>query len=1135
MSLGALAFLVGNQIGKTQKNTYERNLEEERKKEERAIQAKKDQEARDYQTFLKKQEVEFQYQKDFELYKQTELKNEELANRLATVDLVEAEAVLSGMIKDKVQIQSVLNLIKAKKQEKQALGEVDIDLEVQKFEALSPLRINEEVQKFEKLTDKVVDRTKLVEGAKLKVQFAAEKVKLQDTEFQDLTLDNKINELEKTELARGKVAILNKLSEYSNKELQDLVNQVSAGKIKSDTIAEGKANTVALIEKLGNNELQALELLISSNKIISDSKATSTARIAALKDELGDKELQRLLLSAKKDELTQSYTLKLDDDMLRLANDDYQALLNVTKANAILSEQAAKDNAMVVTLGNKELQNKLLTVKRLEGLQEGDINLINELKTLGNKKLQGLLRDAEVDKERALQIVRNVAELDLYKDKQFIDTKEAQKLKAIEKAENIERTLKISIPLDDSGEDEMDLGELEVPFYKNFKGGTQQEKNEAPLKHMELMVSDGTFSKIMQFGTPDQIKFAQRKLYSTVAKYLDDVGSSGSFESEVPLVLQNFGGLTQDSAAEAIVTQAQDDENFKAIEKFGIDNNIPSNSLTTVTYVAGPRVMTAYRVMLPEHKKVFDGLMNFRLTNNLTRQERLNAGEALKYLDDASLTFYTEFLKPDAKFPAGYDFSDLKMVQSFLNDGNSRKKVKIRMPKAIRDKLLVAGRAAGFTSAGQYITAISAGINTNKKPGVKMKYGAKKKMLEDLGLDYIDINAKANSSMMLERALFSFISTWEQDDIDSFKNDPQNEELLEGVVADVDATSLAGAPLSTINLIFSKLPNAAKGVMERFDLEFEELKDAETDNPITRLKSSGTEAQTFAGFGEVLRTNKLSNYSALNFNDVNDKAEIKEEFERQRLVNPSLIAKIAANANKNIGEVTEEDYYNAEIAARQRNQNAYDEALVAYNQSSADSDARIGAKRDLLKFVIAYQYASLLQGGTGGRTISDQDVENMLTALNAGELADPQGAITSSLEVLKQARLQREISTAYLSGDKAEMAGAHFFEKELAADVKFVYNSGDFAYRIKKASGNGKGTSQQSATNNQAFSMSSQGLIVRSGESDNQTISTKQLVQDFIEGKPVTVTEDLLKEYPELKEDYSVGQIIFDQSKGSGT
>jgi hypothetical protein len=1128
MSLGALAFLVGNQIGKTQKSNYERNLEEERKKEERANQAQIDKELRDYQTFLKKQEVQFQYQKDFELYKQTELKNEELANRLQNMDLIEAEAVLSGMIKDKVQIQSILNLISAKQQEAQALGEVALDLKVKEFQTLSPLRIEEEVEKFKALTQPTADRAALVEGAKLDVQFASEKAKLQDTEFQNLTLDNKINELEKTELARGRAAILNKLAEYSNKELQELVREVSAGKIKSDTAAQGQANTVALIEKLGNKELQALELLISSNKIISDSKATSTARIAAMKAELGDKELQKLLLSAEEDKINQQYTLKLQDEMIRLTSDDYQALLNSTKASQILSEQAAKDKALITTLSNKELQDKLLTVKRLEGLQEGDIKVINELKMLDNKKLQGLLLDAKVNEERALQIVRNVAELDLYTSKKFIDNQDAQTAKDIAEAENIEKTLKISIPLGEFGEDFGEDEILEVPFYKNFEGKTQQAKNEAPLKHMELMVSDGTFSKIMQFGTQDQIKFAQRKLYSTVAKYLDDTASSGSFESEVPIVLQNFGGFTEDSAAEAIVTQAQNDENFRAIEQFAIDNNIPSSNLTTVTYVAGARVKTAYKVMTSEHKEVFDKLMNFRLTNNLTTQERLDAGEALKYIDDASLTFYTEFLKPDDKFSAGYDFSDLQMVQSFLNDG-------IRMPKAIRNKLLVAGRAAGFTNAAQYITAISAGINTNKKPGVKMKYGAKKKLLEDVGLDYIDINAKANSSMMLERALFSFISTWEQEDIDSFKTDPQNAELLQGVVADADATSLAGAPLSAINMIFSKLPNAAKGTMKRFGLEFTELIDAETGNPVSQLKSSGTEADTFAGFGEVLRTNQLSNYSSLNLNDASDRAEIKEEFERQRLINPSLIAKIARNANKNIGEVTEEDYYNSEIAARQRNQQAYDEALVRYNTSAADSDARIGAKRDLLKFVIAYQYASLLQGGTGGRTISDQDVENMLTALNAGELADPQGAITSSLEVLKQARLQREISTAYLSGDKAEMAGAHFFEKELAADVKFVYNSGDFAYRIKKASGNGKGTSQQSTVTNQAFSMTSDGVVIRSGEADNQTISTKQLVQDFIDGKPITVTEDLLEQHPELKEKYSVGQTILNESKGSGT
>ena len=67
MSLGALAFLVGNQIGKTQKSNYERNLEEERKKEERANLAQIAKEQRDYETFLKKTEVELQSKKDFEI------------------------------------------------------------------------------------------------------------------------------------------------------------------------------------------------------------------------------------------------------------------------------------------------------------------------------------------------------------------------------------------------------------------------------------------------------------------------------------------------------------------------------------------------------------------------------------------------------------------------------------------------------------------------------------------------------------------------------------------------------------------------------------------------------------------------------------------------------------------------------------------------------------------------------------------------------------------------------------------------------------------------------------------------------------------------------------------------------------
>ena len=34
--------------------------------------------------------------------------------------------------------------------------------------------------------------------------------------------------------------------------------------------------------------------------------------------------------------------------------------------------------------------------------------------------------------------------------------------------------------------------------------------------------------------------------------------------------------------------------------------------------------------------------------------------------------------------------------------------------------------------------------------------------------------------------------------------------------------------------------------------------------------------------------------------------------------------------------------------------------------------------------MLAYHIAAAIQGGTGGRTISDQDVQNILNALNFG-------------------------------------------------------------------------------------------------------------------------------------------------------
>ena len=58
------------------------------------------------------------------------------------------------------------------------------------------------------------------------------------------------------------------------------------------------------------------------------------------------------------------------------------------------------------------------------------------------------------------------------------------------------------------------------------------------------------------------------------------------------------------------------------------------------------------------------------------------------------------------------------------------------------------------------------------------------------------------------------------------------------------------------------------------------------------------------------------------------------------------------------------------------------------------------AIRQYHKYMLAYQLAAAIQGGTGGRTISDQDVQNILTALNFGTFTDARYEVAT----LKEAR-----------------------------------------------------------------------------------------------------------------------------------
>ena len=80
---------------------------------------------------------------------------------------------------------------------------------------------------------------------------------------------------------------------------------------------------------------------------------------------------------------------------------------------------------------------------------------------------------------------------------------------------------------------------------------------------------------------------------------------------------------------------------------------------------------------------------------------------------------------------------------------------------------------------------------------------------------------------------------------------------------------------------------------------------------------------------------------------------------------------------------------------------------IAKELSSSNSQERLLAQRKYYRMMIAYQMAAAIQGGTGGRTISDQDVDNILKALGGAsasstpeaEIAGIDAALTLMQEI----------------------------------------------------------------------------------------------------------------------------------------
>ena len=170
------------------------------------------------------------------------------------------------------------------------------------------------------------------------------------------------------------------------------------------------------------------------------------------------------------------------------------------------------------------------------------------------------------------------------------------------------------------------------------------------------------------------------------------------------------------------------------------------------------------------------------------------------------------------------------------------------------------------------------------------------------------------------------------------------------------------------------------------------------------------------------------------------------------------------------------------------------------------------ALRGYYRFMSAYALASAVQGGTGGRTISDQDVANFLKAFNTDRvLADPALEERVLKHILSSVQAQKVISSRLASGGKDAISAMKLLSFP-GANLKLTM--GDLASSV------GLAMSQVNAEDAAAAAAK-----VESSRENNYGLGSAQELFDMrferakdyleLQGKTVTSTnyEDLIAEH----------------------
>ena len=153
------------------------------------------------------------------------------------------------------------------------------------------------------------------------------------------------------------------------------------------------------------------------------------------------------------------------------------------------------------------------------------------------------------------------------------------------------------------------------------------------------------------------------------------------------------------------------------------------------------------------------------------------------------------------------------------------------------------------------------------------------------------------------------------------------------------------------------------------------------------INMSMTEAKLVAGLDGILYfVDKAAGYlggaKLVDIKDARRVADGKFASLRGMVMSPSE----AAKADRGSLEANEE--------ARKRNVARFEKIAADLTNEEIDPETGIAknilATRKLYMYLAAYQMAAAIQGGTGGRTISDQDVDNMLAAFNFDGITTPE-------------------------------------------------------------------------------------------------------------------------------------------------